>query len=154
MQPMLFFPNNKKMGVTAGFAMENTMRQKEKQARMIPVYATYQPVSPPTHPHPNIGIGYNASEKNRLTFSYSRRDNRPDYGDLNHLLISWIHLRMDRVILPATPVRKQFELSHSITVPTKLLTIHKPMTLSHLLKQTQRKHPLQTRTISVPEAMG
>lgn len=36
-----------------------------------------------TNLFPNLGVGYNMSDKNQLNLSYSRRLRRPDYDDLN-----------------------------------------------------------------------
>jgi hypothetical protein len=67
----------KKWNLNAGVRMENT-NARGHQIKSDSVFKRNY-----TNLFPNIGIGYDMSEKNQFNFSYSRRIMRPDYDALN-----------------------------------------------------------------------
>jgi iron complex outermembrane recepter protein len=67
----------KKWDLTAGLRLENTVSRGTQASNDSSFRRDY------TNLFPNVGIGYNLSDKNQFNFSYSRRITRPDYGDLN-----------------------------------------------------------------------
>ena len=73
----IFSKTMKKWDLSAGLRMENTNAKGQQVIRDSSFKRNY------TNLFPNVGLSYNASEKNQFNFSYSRRINRPDYDDLN-----------------------------------------------------------------------
>lgn len=73
----IFSKSMKKWDLSAGLRLENTNARGKQIVRDSSFKRDY------TSLFPNVGLSYNASEKNQFNFSYSRRINRPDYDDLN-----------------------------------------------------------------------
>lgn len=73
----IFSKSMKKWELSAGLRLENTNAKGQQIVRDSSFKRDY------TNLFPNVGLSYNASEKNQFNFSYSRRINRPDYDDLN-----------------------------------------------------------------------
>ena len=67
----------KKWDLVAGLRLENTVAKGNQLSNDSSFKRDY------TNLFPNVGIGYNLSEKNQFNFSYSRRITRPDYDALN-----------------------------------------------------------------------
>lgn len=68
---------NKKWNIIAGLRLENTNSKGHQIKNDSTVNRHY------TNLFPNLGIGYELSEKHQFNFSYSRRINRPNYENLN-----------------------------------------------------------------------
>ncbi len=73
----IFSKSMKKWDLSAGLRLENTNARGKQIVRDSSFKRDY------TSLFPNVGLSYNASEKNQFNFSYSRRINRVDYDDLN-----------------------------------------------------------------------
>ncbi|MES1216012.1 MAG: TonB-dependent receptor [Bacteroidota bacterium] len=67
----------KKWDLTAGLRLENTISKGHQLSNDSTFKRNY------TNLFPNVGVGFNANEKNQFNLSYSRRITRPDYEDLN-----------------------------------------------------------------------
>lgn len=67
----------KKWELTAGLRLENTIARGHQMSNDSTFKRNY------TNLFPNVGVGFNANEKNQLNLSYSRRIMRPNYDDLN-----------------------------------------------------------------------
>ncbi len=67
----------KKWELTGGLRMENTISNGHQVKNDSSFKRNY------TNLFPNVGLAWNASDKNQLSLSYSRRISRPDYQDLN-----------------------------------------------------------------------
>ncbi|MEP7372583.1 MAG: TonB-dependent receptor [Chitinophagaceae bacterium] len=73
----IFSKTIKKWELTAGLRLENTIADGHQIKSDSTFKRNY------TSLFPNVGIGYNANEKNQFNLSYSRRITRPDYDALN-----------------------------------------------------------------------
>jgi len=73
----IFSKKMKKWDVTAGLRVENTISKGHQVKNDSTFTRNY------TNLFPNVGLGFSASDKNQINFSYSRRVSRPDYEDLN-----------------------------------------------------------------------
>ena len=73
----IFSKTIKKWELNAGLRVENTIAKGHQVSNDSSFKRNY------TNLFPNVGIGYNASEKNQFNLSYSRRVSRPNYNDLN-----------------------------------------------------------------------
>ena len=73
----IFSKTIKKWELTAGLRLENTNAKGHQVRNDSSFKRDY------TNLFPNVGVGYNANEKNQFNFSYSRRITRPNYDDLN-----------------------------------------------------------------------
>ncbi|RYY55592.1 MAG: TonB-dependent receptor [Chitinophagaceae bacterium] len=67
----------KKWEITGGLRAENTVADGLQMSNDSSFRRNY------TNLFPNVGLGYNLNEKNQFNLSYSRRVQRPNYGDLN-----------------------------------------------------------------------
>lgn len=74
---MIFSKTMKKVEITAGLRLENTISKGHQLSNDSSFKREY------TNLFPNLAVGYTLSDKNQLNFSYSRRIMRPDYDDLN-----------------------------------------------------------------------
>ena len=74
---VIFSKTIKKWELIAGLRLENTIAEGNQIKSDSSFKRDY------TNLFPNVGIGYNANEKNQFNLSYSRRITRPDYEDLN-----------------------------------------------------------------------
>lgn len=73
----IFSSTIKKWELVAGLRLENTVAKGHQMQNDSSFTRNY------TNLFPNAGITFNASDKNQLSLSYSRRITRPDYDDLN-----------------------------------------------------------------------
>jgi len=139
----IFSRKIKKWEVTAGLRLENTVSKGHQIKNDSTFNRNY------TNLFPNAGIGFSASEKNQVNFSYSRRVTRPDYEDLNpfiYFLDSLTYGQGNPYLKPQ--FTHNFELSHTYN---KFLTttINYTQTndiITELLKQdNEKKTTFQTR---------
>jgi outer membrane receptor protein involved in Fe transport len=133
----------KKWELTAGLRLENTIAKGHQIKNDSSFRRDY------TNLFPNIGIGYNASEKNQFNFSYSRRITRPDYDDLNpfvFFLDSLTYGQGNPYLQPQ--FTNNFEASHTFNrfLTTTLNYTQTDDIITQLLKQdTEKKITYQTQ---------
>jgi len=102
-----------------------------------------------TNLFPNLGIGYDMSEKNQFNFSYSRRITRPNYDALNpfvFFLDSLTYGQGNPYLQPQ--FTHNFELSHTFKrfLTTTLNYTQTNDIITELLKQnTEKKITYQTK---------
>jgi iron complex outermembrane recepter protein len=98
---------------------------------------------------PNVGIGYNANEKNQFNFSYSRRITRPNYEALNpfvFFLDSLTYGQGNPYLQPQ--FTNNFEVSHTFNrfLTTTFNYTQTDDIITQLLKQdTEKKITFQTQ---------
>lgn len=110
----IFSRSMKKWELSAGLRLENT----SAKGRQIKTDSSFK--RDYTNLFPNLGLSYNANEKNQFNFSYSRRITRPDYDDLNpfvFFLDSLTYGQGNPYLQPQ--FTHNFELSHTFN---KILT--------------------------------
>jgi iron complex outermembrane receptor protein len=133
----------KKWALTAGLRLENTIAKGHQVSNDSSFKRNY------TNLFPNIGVGYNASEKNQINFSYSRRITRPDYDALNpfvFFLDSLTYGQGNPYLQPQ--FTHNFELSHTFKrfLTTTLNYTQTNDIITQMLKQdTEKKVTYQTR---------
>lgn len=133
----------KKWELNAGLRLENTIAKGNQLSNDSAFRRNY------TNLFPNIGVGYNANEKNQVNLSYSRRINRPDYDDLNpfvFFLDSLTYGQGNPYLQPQ--FTHNFELSHTYNrfLTTTLNYTQTDDIITELLKQdTEKKVTFQTR---------
>jgi outer membrane receptor protein involved in Fe transport len=96
-----------------------------------------------TNLFPNAGVTYNASEKNQVSVSYSRRVERPDYDDLNpftFFLDSLTYGQGNPYLQPQ--FTNNFEISHTYNrfLTTTLNYTRTTDIITELLKQNTEKN--------------
>lgn len=139
----IFSKTIKKWELTAGLRLENTIAKGHQIKTDSSFKRDY------TSLFPNIGIGYNYSEKNQFNFSYSRRITRPDYDDLNpfvFFLDSLTYGQGNPYLQPQ--FTHNFELSHTFNrfLTTTLNYTQTDDIITQLLKQdTEKKITYQTQ---------
>lgn len=127
----------KKLNLQAGLRVENTV------SKGIPGRKPY------TNAFPNIGLSFEVNKKNSLSFSYSKRINRPNYNDLNpftFFLDSLTFGQGNPMLLPEKT--HNFEASHSLGrfITTTVNYTRTVDVITQLLKQnTADKKTYQTR---------
>jgi iron complex outermembrane receptor protein len=133
----------KKWELSAGLRLENTIAKGHQLSNDSSFKRNY------TNLFPNIGIGYNANEKNQFNFSYSRRITRPDYDDLNpftFFLDSLTYGQGNPYLQPQ--FTNNFELSHTFhrfLTTTINYTVTNDI-ITELLKQnTEKNETYQTK---------
>ncbi|MBS1576313.1 MAG: TonB-dependent receptor [Bacteroidetes bacterium] len=127
----------KKWDLTAGLRLENTVAKGNQLSNDSTFRRDY------TNLFPNIGIGYNASEKNQYNVSYSRRITRPDYDALNpftFFLDSLTYGQGNPYLQPQ--FSNNFELSHTYNhfLTTTLNYTQTNNIITDLLKQNSEKN--------------
>lgn len=139
----IFSKSIKKWELTGGARIENTIAKGNQLSNDSTFKRNY------TNLFPNIGIGYNANEKNQINFSYSRRITRPDYDDLNpfvFFLDSLTYGQGNPYLQPQ--FTHNFELSHTYNrfLTTTLNYTQTNDIITQLLKQnTDDKVTYQTK---------
>ena len=133
----------KKWELTAGLRLENTIAKGDQLSTDSSFKRNY------TNLFPNVGVGYNLSEKNQFNFSYSRRITRPDYDDLNpfvFFLDSLTYGQGNPYLQPQ--FTHNFELSHTYNrfLTTTLNYTQTDDIITQMLKQdTEKKLTYQTQ---------
>lgn len=143
----------KKWELSAGLRMENTNAKGHQVSNDSSFNRHY------TNLFPNVGVGYNASEKNQFNFSYSRRLTRPDYDDLNpftYFLDSLTYGQGNPYLQPQ--FTHNFELSHTFNrfLTTTVNYTRTNDIITQLLKQnTVKNETYQTQeNLSTMEQWG
>ncbi|TDH28913.1 TonB-dependent receptor [Segetibacter sp. 3557_3] len=132
----------KRLNVTAGLRLEHT-NSNGMQVRNDSSFTRRY-----TNLFPNLGIGMDLNEKHQLNFSYSRRVDRPNYGDLNpfvYFLDSLTYGQGNPYLQPQ--FTNKAELSHTFRriVTTTLNYSRTNNVITQLLKQdTEKKITYQT----------
>ncbi len=126
----------KKWELTGGLRLENTV-SKGHQVKNDSIFKRNY-----TSLFPNAGITWNASEKNQLSVSYSRRISRPDYEDLNpfvFFLDSLTYEEGNPYLLPE--FTNNIEVSHTYRrfLTTTLNYTQTSNIITQLLKQDTQK---------------
>lgn len=133
----------KKWNLNAGLRMENT-NAKGHQVKNDSIFKRNY-----TNLFPNIGIGYDMSEKNQFNFSYSRRITRPDYDALNPFVFFLDSLTFGQGNPYLQPqFTHNFEFSHTFKrfLTTTINYTQTNDIIAELLKQdTEKKITYQTR---------
>jgi len=133
----------KKWEVTAGLRLENTVSKGHQLSNDSTFKRNY------TNLFPNVGVAFNASEKNQFNLSYSRRITRPDYQDLNpftYFLDSLTYGQGNPYLQPQ--FTNNFEFSHTFRrfLTTTLNYTQTDDIITQLLKQnTEKNITYQTR---------
>lgn len=139
----IFSKTLKKWELTGGLRMENTIAKGHQIKSDSSFKRDY------TSLFPNVGIGYNANEKNQFNLSYSRRITRPDYDDLNpfvFFLDSLTYGQGNPYLQPQ--FTNNVELSHTFNrfLTTTLNYTQTDDIITQLLKQnTEKKVTFQTK---------
>lgn len=139
----IFSKSIKKWELTAGLRLENTIAKGHQIKNDSSFKRNY------TNLFPNIGIGYNYSDKNQFNFSYSRRITRPDYDDLNpfvFFLDSLTYGQGNPYLQPQ--FTHNFEVSHTFKrfLTTTINYTQTDDIITQLLKQdTEKKITYQTQ---------
>lgn len=139
----IFSKSIKKWELTAGLRLENTIAKGHQIKNDSSFKRNY------TNLFPNIGIGYNYSDKNQFNFSYSRRITRPDYDDLNpfvFFLDSLTYGQGNPYLQPQ--FTHNFEFSHTFKrfLTTTINYTQTDDIITQLLKQdTEKKITYQTQ---------
>lgn len=140
---LIFSKSIKKWELNAGLRMENTIARGHQLSNDSSFKRNY------TNLFPNVGVGYNASEKNQFNFSYSRRVMRPDYDALNPFIFFLDSLTYGQGNPYLQPqFTNNFEFSHTFN---RILTTTVNYTqtndiITQLLKQNVEKNETyQTR---------
>lgn len=132
----------KKWNVIIGLRAENT-NSKGNQVKTDSIVTRHY-----TNLFPNLGIGYDMSDKNQFNFSYSRRINRPDYDNLNPFVFFLDSLTYEQGNPYLQPQFTQnFELSHTYKrfLTTTVNYTQTNDIITQLLKQdTEKKTTFQT----------
>jgi hypothetical protein len=133
----------KKWELTAGLRLENTVAKGHQLKNDSSFTRDY------TSLFPNVGIGYNANEKNQFNFSYSRRITRPNYEALNpfvFFLDSLTYGQGNPYLQPQ--FTNNFEVSHTFNrfLTTTFNYTQTDDIITQLLKQdTEKKITFQTQ---------
>ena len=133
----------KKWELTAGLRLENTIAKGHQLKNDSSFTRDY------TSLFPNVGIGYNANEKNQFNFSYSRRITRPNYDALNpfvFFLDSLTYGQGNPYLQPQ--FTNNFEVSHTFNrfLTTTFNYTQTDDIITQLLKQdTEKKITFQTQ---------
>ncbi len=133
----------KKWELTAGLRLENTNAKGHQLKNDSSFTRDY------TSLFPNVGIGYNANEKNQFNFSYSRRITRPNYEALNpfvFFLDSLTYGQGNPYLQPQ--FTNNFEVSHTFNrfLTTTINYTQTDDIITQLLKQdTEKKITYQTQ---------
>ncbi|MFI5130911.1 MAG: TonB-dependent receptor domain-containing protein [Chitinophagales bacterium] len=139
----IFSKTIKKWNLIAGLRLENT-NAKGHQVRNDSAFTRHY-----TNLFPNLGVGYELSEKNQFNFSYSRRITRPNYDALNpfvFFLDSLTYGQGNPYLQPQ--FTNNFEISHTFRrfLTTTLNYTQTDDIITELLKQdTEKKITYQTR---------
>ncbi|MGK2860338.1 MAG: TonB-dependent receptor domain-containing protein [Chitinophagaceae bacterium] len=139
----IFSKTLKKWELTGGLRMENTIAKGHQIKSDSSFKRDY------TSLFPNVGIGYNANEKNQFNLSYSRRITRPDYDDLNpfvFFLDSLTYGQGNPYLQPQ--FTNNVEVSHTYNrfLTTTLNYTQTDDIITQLLKQnTEKKVTFQTK---------
>jgi iron complex outermembrane recepter protein len=133
----------KKWNWTAGLRLENT-NSKGHQIKNDSVVNRHY-----TNLFPNLGVGYEMSEKHQLNFSYSRRINRPDYESLNpfvYFLDSLTYGKGNPYLQPQFTHNLEFSHTFKRFLTTTLNFSQTDDIITQLLRQdTEKKITYQTR---------
>ncbi|MBK5271727.1 MAG: TonB-dependent receptor, partial [Bacteroidia bacterium] len=138
----IFSKSFKKWNLIAGLRAENTNSEGHQIKTDSIVTRHY------TNLFPNLGIGYDMSDKNQFNFSYSRRINRPDYDNLNpfvFFLDSLTYQQGNPYLQPQ--FTQNFEISHTYKrfLTTTINYSQTNDIITQLLKQdTEKKTTFQT----------
>jgi len=133
----------KKWELNAGLRLENTIAKGHQLKNDSSFTRDY------TSLFPNVGIGYNANEKNQFNFSYSRRITRPNYEALNpfvFFLDSLTYGQGNPYLQPQ--FTNNFEVSHTFHrfLTTTFNYTQTDDIITQLLKQdTEKKITFQTQ---------
>lgn len=133
----------KKWNLNVGLRMENTNATGHQLSNDSTFNRHY------TNLFPNLGLGYDMSEKNQFNFSYSRRISRPDYESLNpfvFFLDSLTYGQGNPYLQPQ--FTNNFEVSHTFKrfLTTTINYSRTTDIITQLLKQdTEKKITYQTR---------
>ena len=137
----IFSKSMKKWELSAGLRVENTNAKGHQIKSDSSFKRNY------TNLFPNVGLSYNASEKNQFNFSYSRRINRPNYDDLNPFVFFLDSLTYGQGNPYLTPqFTHNFELSHTFNkfLTTTLNYTQTDDIITQMLRQEGEK-TFQTR---------
>jgi len=133
----------KKWEFTGGLRLENTISKGHQLKNDSSFKRNY------TNLFPNVGIGYNASDKNQFNLSYSRRVTRPNYENLNPFIFFLDSLTYEQGNPYLQPqFTNNIEVSHTYRrfLTTTLNYTQTNDIITELLKQdTQRKATFLTR---------
>ncbi|TMI75098.1 MAG: TonB-dependent receptor [Bacteroidetes bacterium] len=133
----------KKWNLTGGLRMENT-NATGHQIRNDSSFTRHY-----TNLFPNIGIGYDMSEKNQFNFSYSRRIMRPNYDALNpfvFFLDSLTYGQGNPYLQPQFTHNLEFSHTFRRFLTTTLNYTRTDDIITQLLKQdTEKKITYQTQ---------
>jgi len=133
----IFSKTIKKWEVSAGLRVENTVAKGHQDSNDSSFKRNY------TNLFPNAGVTYNASEKNQVSVSYSRRVERPDYDDLNpftFFLDSLTYGQGNPYLQPQ--FTNNFEISHTYNrfLTTTVNYTRTTDIITELLKQNTEKN--------------
>lgn len=133
----------KKWELNIGLRLENTVAKGHQLSNDSSFRRNY------TNLFPNVGVGFNASEKNQWNFSYSRRLTRPDYDDLNPFIFFLDSLTYGQGNPYLQPqFTHNFEVSHTFKrfLTTTVNYTQTNDIITELLKQnTEKNETYQTR---------
>jgi iron complex outermembrane receptor protein len=133
----------KKWEVSGGLRLENTIAKGHQIKNDSSFKRNY------TNLFPNVGISYNASDKNQFNLSYSRRVSRPNYENLNPFIFFLDSLTYEQGNPYLQPqFTNNIELSHTFKrfLTTTLNYTQTNDIITELLKQdTQRRATFLTR---------
>ena len=133
----------KKWELTGGLRLENTISNGHQLKNDSSFKRNY------TNLFPNVGIAYNANDKNQFNLSYSRRVSRPDYEDLNPFIFFLDSLTYEQGNPYLQPqFTNNIEVSHTFKrfLTTTLNYTQTNDIITELLKQdTQKRATFLTR---------
>ncbi|MEO6329263.1 MAG: TonB-dependent receptor [Ginsengibacter sp.] len=133
----------KKWEVTGGLRLENTIAKGHQVKNDSSFKRDY------TNLFPNVGVAYNASDRNQFHVSYSRRISRPDYQALNPFIFFLDSLTYEQGNPYLQPqFTNNVELSHTFKkfLTTTLNYTQTNDIITELLKQdTQKRATFLTR---------
>lgn len=139
----IFSKTIKKWELNAGLRVENTIAKGHQLSNDSSFKRNY------TNLFPNVGIGYNANEKNQFNLSYSRRVSRPDYDDLNPFIFfldSLTYGQGNPYLQPQFTNNIEFSHTYNKFLTTTLNYTVTNDIITELLKQnTERNETYQTR---------
>ncbi|MEO6456106.1 MAG: TonB-dependent receptor [Ginsengibacter sp.] len=133
----------KKWELSGGLRMENTIAKGHQLKNDSNFRRNY------TNLFPNVGIAYNASDKNQFNLSYSKRVSRPNYQDLNPFIFFLDSLTYEQGNPYLQPqFTNNIEVSHTFkrVLTTTLNYTQTNDIITELLKQdTQKRATFLTR---------
>jgi outer membrane receptor protein involved in Fe transport len=139
----IFSKTFKKWEINAGLRVENTIAKGHQVSDDSTFKRNY------TNLFPNLGVSFEANDKNQFTFSYSRRVTRPDYDDLNPFIFFLDSLTYGQGNPYLQPqFTHNFELGHTFKrflTTTLNYTVTNDIITEMLKQNTAEKQTYQTK---------